>query len=342
MALEQLRTLLGILSGLLAVGTAGYFYIEGLSVMDAFYLTVTTISTVGYGDIAPKTLPGRVFTIVLIIGGVGSSLFVLTQLFMAIVEGELKKIFGRRGMQKRIDNLTGHIIVCGAGRVGDVVIDRLRQEKQPFVVLDRQESICKSLSENGVLTLHGDATIDAVMLAAGVKRARGVIAALPHDAENVYVTLTARSLNSDPGFSIVARADRPEAVDKLKRAGATTVVSPETMGGRQMATAMTKPAIIDLMDNVFYNQELHLDIAEVKVQASSGLLGTSLAVCGIKEEYDSLIVGVQRAGKLITDITTADTIQEGDVLIVIGHRDNLKKLAHGGKDKPGGTLHSLQ
>lgn len=330
MAIGKLGTLLLIFGGLLAFGTTGYYFLEGLTLMDALYLTVTTISTVGYGDITPKTIAGRAFTLVLIIGGVGSSFFVLTQLFQAIVEGELKNIFGRRGMQNKIDNLTGHIIVCGAGRVGDVVIERLRQEKQPFVVLDRQESICKTLADNGILTIHGDATIDAVMLSAGVKRAKGVIAALPHDAENVYITLTARSLNSEQDFSIVARADRPEAVDKLKRAGATTVVSPETMGGRQMATAMTKPAIIDLMDNVFYNQELHLDIAEVKVQADSGLVGTSLAVCGIKEEYDSLIVGIQREGKLITDISPVEMVQAGDVLIVIGHRDNLKHLTERG------------
>jgi len=233
-------------------------------------------------------------------------------------------------MQRKIDKLSGHVIVCGAGRVGNVVMERLQQENQPFIVLDREESICRDLGERGILAVQGDATIDAVMQAVGVSRARGVIAALPHDADNVYVTLTARSLNQDPAFSIVARADRPEAVDKLKRAGATTVVSPETMGGRQMATAMTKPAIIDLMDNVFYNQELHLDIAEVRVAPESDLVGTSLAVCGIKEKYDSLIVGIQRVGRLVTDIDQAESVQAGDVLIIIGHRDNLKHLTERG------------
>ena len=333
MAARQLFVYLGIIAGLLAIGTAGYILLEDLSWIDALYLTVTTVSTVGYGDVVPRTPAGRIFTILMILGGVGGSLFVLTQIFQTVVQGELKDLLGRRGMQRKIDNLTGHVIVCGAGRVGDVVIERLQQEHQPFVVLDREEAICRELSERGILTMQGDATIDAVMLAAGVERAIGVIAALPHDADNVYVTLTARSLNPSPRFSIVARADRPEAVDKLKRAGATTVVSPETMGGRQMATAMTKPAIIDLMDNVFYNQELHLDIAEVRVRPGSDLIGTSLAVCGIKEEYDSLIVGIQRSGKLITSISPAETVQVEDVLIVIGHRDNLNKLTQlGGSD----------
>ena len=331
MAVQQLLLYLGVFGGLLAVGTSAYMYLEGMPWIDALYLTVATVSTVGYGDVVPKTPIGRMFTICLIIGGVGGSLFVLTRIFQAIVQGELKNILGRRGMQRKIDNLSGHVIVCGAGRVGNVIIERLQQEQQPFIVLDREESICRELSEQGILTLQGDATIDAIMMSAGVQRAKGVIAALPHDADNVYVTLTARSLNQDPSFSIVARADRPEAVDKLKRAGATTVVSPETMGGRQMATAMTKPAIIDLMDNVFYNQELHLDIAEVRVAPESDLVGTSLAVCGIKEKYDSLIVGIQRGGKLVTDIDQSEIVEAGDVLIVIGHRDNLKHLSQRGE-----------
>jgi len=331
MAVGQLLLYLGVFGGLLAVGTSVYMYLEEMPWIDALYLTVATVSTVGYGDVVPKTPVGRMFTICLIIGGVGGSLFVLTRIFQAIVQGELKNILGRRGMQRKIDNLSGHVIVCGAGRVGNVIIERLQQEQQPFIVLDREESICRELSEQGILTMQGDATIDAIMMSAGVQRAKGVIAALPHDADNVYVTLTARSLNQEPSFSIVARADRPEAVDKLKRAGATTVVSPETMGGRQMATAMTKPAIIDLMDNVFYNQELHLDIAEVRVAPESDLVGTSLAVCGIKEKYDSLIVGIQRGGKLVTDINQSEIVEAGDVLIVIGHRDNLKHLSQRGE-----------
>ena len=338
MAMRQLLLYVGILNGLMALGTAGYMVLEELPWKDALYLTVTTMSTVGYGDIVPKTSEGRIFTMFLIVGGVGGSLYVLTQLFQAIVQGELKNILGRRGMLRKIENLTGHVIVCGAGRVGDVVIERLLQEGQPFVVLDRNEAICQNLSEQGILTMQGDATLDAVMLAAGVKQAKGVIAALPHDADNVYVTLTARSVNLDPAFSIVARADRPEAVDKLKRAGATTVVSPETMGGRQMATAMTKPAIVDLMDNVFYNQEIHLDIAEVRVWPDSDLIGSSLAVCGIKQEYDSLIVGIQREGKLMTHIAATEVIREGDVLLVIGLRDNLKKLAGRGAGKSSGSV----
>lgn len=323
---KQLIRSLVIFTGLLAVGTIGYMVLEGLHLVEALYLTVTTVSTVGYGDVVAKTDVGRLFTVALILGGVGTAFFVFTQVFQVVLEGQLKDLFGRRSMQKKIDALKNHVIVCGAGRVGTVVMERLAQEGQPFVVVDTGPEICQTVAEKGCLHLQGDATLDEVLLKAGVKRARGVITAIPHDAENVYVTLSARSLNPDPNFMIVARADRTEAIEKLKKAGATHVISPETMGGRQMATAMTKPAIVDLMDNVFYNEELHLDIAEIRVMPTSSLVGMSLAVCGIKEEFDSLIVGIHRDGKLLTNFGGEETIHAGDILIVIGHREKLSLL----------------
>ena len=250
--------------------------LEQLSLLDALYLTVTTVSTVGYGDVVAKSDAGRLFTIVLILFGVGSAFYVFTSVFQVVLEGKLRDVLGRRGMQRRIENLSGHIIVCGAGRVGNVVMERLLQDKEPFVVIDQDATIWQSLVDRGLLAIQGDATLDSILLQAGVRKARGIITTISHDAENVYVTLTARNLNPDPAFSIVARANRAEAIEKLKRSGATNVISPEIMGGRQMATAMTKPAIVDLMDNVFYNEELHLDIAEIRVSPSSSLVGTSL------------------------------------------------------------------
>lgn len=312
---------------LLALGTMGFMYLEGLSLLDAVYLTVTTVSTVGYGDVIPVTYYGRIFTLVLILFGVGGAFYVFTSLFQVVLEGKLRDLLGRRGMQRRIENLSGHVIICGAGRVGNVVIDRLLQENEAFVVIDQNPVIWQGLVDKGILAIQGDSTLDSVLLSAGVERAKGIITTISHDAENVYVTLTARNLNRDPAFSIVARANRSEAIEKLKRSGATNVISPEIMGGRQMATAMTKPAIVDLMDNVFYNEELHLDIAEIRILPKSVLVGTSLAVCGIKEQYDSLIVGIQRNGQLMTRVSSAETIQIGDVLLVIGHRDQLSELS---------------
>ena len=301
--------------------------LEKFSLMDALYLTVTTVSTVGYGDVVAKTMAGRIFTIILILFGVGSAFYVFTSIFQVVLEGKLRDLFGRKGMERRIDKLTGHIIVCGAGRVGTVVMERLQQEKEQFIVIDQDAAIWQGLIDRGILAIQGDATLDSVLLKAGVERARGIITTIAHDAENVYVTLTARNLNRDPSFSIVARANRSEAIEKLKRSGATNVISPEIMGGRQMATAMTKPAIVDLMDNVFYNEELHLDIAEIRIAPTSSLVGTSLAVCGIKEQYDSLIVGIHRGGVLLTHVSAGETIQTGDILLVIGHRERLRELS---------------
>lgn len=333
LSFRQLLLALVLFLGLLAFGTSGYMALEGLPLMEAVYLTVTTVSTVGYGDVVAKSAAGRLFTIILILFGVGSAFYVFTSLFQVVLEGKLRDLLGRRGMQRRIDNLTGHIIICGAGRVGNVVMERLIQEKQPFLVIDQDLAIWQGLVDRGILAIQGDATLDSVLIKAGVERARGLITTISNDAENVYVTLTARNLNRNSSFSVVARANRAEAIEKLKRSGAGNVISPEIMGGRQMATAMTKPAIMDLMDNVFYNEELHLDIAEIRIAAGSSLVGTSLAVCGIKEQYDSLIVGIHRDGTLMTHVSSGETIQEGDILLVIGHRERLGELTQLGAGK---------
>lgn len=327
LAFRQLMLALIAFFGLLVLGTIGYMSLEQFSLMDALYLTVTTVSTVGYGDVVAKTLQGRIFTIILILFGVGSAFYVFTSIFQVILEGKLRDLFGRKGMERRIDKLTGHIIVCGAGRVGNAVMERLQQEREPFIVIDQDAAILQGLIDKGILAIQGDATLDSILLKAGVERARGIITTIAHDAENVYVTLTARNLNRNPTFSIVARANRPEAIEKLKRSGATNVISPEIMGGRQMVTAMTKPAIVDLMENVFYNEELHLDIAEIRISSASPLVGKSLAVCGIKEQYDSLIVGIHRDGVVRTHLSAGETIQIGDILLVIGHRERLRELA---------------
>ena len=323
----RLRTLIAFFTVLLAVGTFGFVELEGLSAFDSLYLTVTTISTVGYGDVAPVTVGGRVFAMLLIVGGVGLAFYVFSHVFNTMLEMQLEKAFGRRGMERKITNMQGHIIVCGTGRVGQAVIRQLLNENANFVVIEKDLTRFQDLVEKKIVALNGDATLDDVMKAAGVERSRGVITTLPSDADNVYVTLTARSLNPDPEFIIVARADRFESMDKLKRAGATTVISPEIMGGRQMATAMIKPVIVDLMDNVFYTQELHLDIAQIMVGKDSELIGRRLAVCGIKEEFDSLIVGIKRGEILITSLSANEIIAAGDILIVIGQRSMLQLLS---------------
>lgn len=324
MYLDRLKLSLIFFIGILIVGIIGFMSLENLSFYDATYFAVVTIATVGFGDIVPKTPAGRMFTCLFIIIGVGMAYYTFTLVISMSIEGRLKDFFGRKGMDRRIANLDNHIIVCGAGKVGGNVIQRLQDEGEAFVVIEKDLPLYEQLCDQKVLTIHGDSTLDEVLLAAGVKRAKGLITALSHDADNVYVTLTGKSLN--PEMSIVARADRAEAEEKLRRAGATTVIFPSVMGGRQMVSAMIKPVIMDFVENLFYNQDLHMDIAEVTVHPASPLVGKNFIENDIKGRFDSIIVAIKRGNKLITNPPGTQVISAGDIMIVLGQRTTLSKL----------------
>ena len=324
MVLQHMKLSIIFLICVIFLGTGGYMTIEGLSFVDAFYLAVTTISTVGYGDLAPKTAAGRWFTIGMIIIGVGLAFYTLTLAVSLVIEGHLKDLLGRRGMEKRIANLNQHIIVCGAGRVGSNAIARLQQDKTPFVVIDSDPAVCERLEQDNILVIRGDASMDEVLLSAGLLKAKGVIAALAGDANNVYITLTAKCLN--PNVFIVARAEYSEAIEKMRRAGATSVISPAIMGGRHMAYAMTKPLIMDLFENVFYNNELHLDMAQVTVRNGSVLVGKSLITSEIKTQFDTIVIAIQRGEELLTNLKAQEVIRVDDTLILLGARDSISEL----------------
>lgn len=310
--------------GTLLAGILGFMVFENLSFADAVYLAVVTIATVGYGDLVPKTPGGRWFTCLFIIIGVGMAYYTFSLVISMSVEGRLKDFFGRKGMDRRIASLKDHIIVCGAGKVGSNVIERLQDEGQAFVVVEKDQLLYEKLCERKVLAIHGDSTLDEVLLTAGVKRAKGLITALSHDADNVYVTLTSKSLNNK--MTIVARADRKEAEGKLRSAGATTVIFPSVMGGRQMVSAMTKPVIMDFVENLFYNQELHMDIAEMTVAATSTLIGKNFIESDIKGRFDSIVVAIKRGEILLTNPRATEVICAGDIMIVLGQRATLSEL----------------
>jgi len=322
--LKRLKIILMAFTAIITIGIIGLMKLENLSLLDAVYLTVETLSTVGYGDIVPVTPAGKVFVIGLIIIGVGTTYYTLSLLISLAVEGQLKNVLGRRGMDRRIAAMKNHIIVCGAGRVGSNVVERLLHENESFVVVESDQATYEKLLDRKVPVVHGDSTQDEVLLAAGVAKAKGVISTLSHDADNVYVTLSAKSLN--PNLMIVARAERQEAEEKLRRAGASTVIFPSVMGGRQMVSAMTKPVIMDFVENVFYNQELHLDIAEIAVADGSPLAGLSLASSGIKDQHNSIVVAIKRGAKLLTNPSASEVITGGDIMIALGHRDSLAAI----------------
>lgn len=323
---DRLKLSLVLFVSILAIGVVGFMVFEGLTFYDAVYLAVATIATVGYGDIVPKTPAGRLFTCVFIIVGVGMAYYTFSLVISMSIEGRLKDFLGRKGMDRRIASLNDHIIVCGAGKVGSNVIQCLQQEGQKFIVVEKDQLLYEQLCEQKVLTILGDATLDEVLLLAGVKRAKGLITALSHDADNVYVTLTSKNIN--PDMTIVARAERKEAEGKLRSAGATTVIFPSVMGGRQLVSAMTKPIIMDFVENLFYNQELHMDIAEITVDAASTLVGKSFLASDIKGRFDSIVVAIKRGDILMTNPRATEVIYPGDIMIVLGQRSTLSKL-HG-------------
>lgn len=310
--------------GVLLAGIIGFMVFESLSFSDAVYLAVVTIATVGYGDLVPKTPAGRWFTCLFVIIGVGMAYYTFSLVISMSVEGRLKDFFGRKGMDRRIASLKDHIIVCGAGKVGSNVIERLQDEGQLFVVVEKDQLLYERLCERKILAICGDSTLDDVLLIAGVKRAKGLITALSHDADNVYVTLTSKSLNQK--MTIVARADRKEAEGKLRSAGATTVIFPSVMGGRQMVSAMTKPVIMDFVENLFYNQELHMDIAEMMVGEKSALVGKNFIESDIKGRFDSIVVAIKRGELLMTNPRATEVICAGDIMIALGQRATLSKL----------------
>ncbi len=225
------------LAVVVAVGITGYMVIEGWSLLDAAYITILTLTTVGYEEVHPLSSTGRIFTIFLMVAGVGVMLYVLTSVVNLAVAHEVGSLFRRRRMRAQIAKLNGHFIVCGFGRVGRVVTSTLQGESVPVIVVDNEAEALAEAEELGLLSLQGDATRDADLISAQIDKAVGLIAATGDDGENVYITLTARGLN--PGLHVVVRASRPEAEEKLRRAGANSVVWPYSIGGREMAlTAM--------------------------------------------------------------------------------------------------------
>ncbi|MDU2064740.1 MAG: potassium channel protein [Sporomusaceae bacterium] len=322
--MSRLKISLALFFSIQIMGIIGFMALEQLSFLDAVYMTVTTMTTVGYGDITPKTTAGKIFDIGLIITGVGVAYYTFSLIIGMSVEGQLKNLLGRKGMNRKIAALKDHVIVCGTGKVGINAIEQLEREGKAFVIIDSDYETYEKMLEGKKLAVHGDATLDEVLLNAGLLTASGVITALPNDAENVYVTLTAKSLN--PSIIVVARADRQEAEEKLRRAGADTVIFPSVMGGRQMVTAMLKPDILHLMENMFYNEELHMDITQMTIQDDSSFVGKNLIENAIKNRFHALIVAIKRKGGLITTPGAAEVLQAEDILIVIGERDALQEM----------------
>jgi voltage-gated potassium channel len=308
----------------IALGTLSFHLIEGWSILDSLYVTTQTVTTVGFGDVTPKSIHGRIFATVFMLVGVGVVLYALTSTVQSIVQSELLATFGQRRRSRKMSKLRNHFIVCGAGRVGSHLVRDLRQSGEVFIVIERDPQRVAELTDQGVVVLVRDATLEDSLHEAGVEYARGLAACLPDDADNVYVVLTARDLNAK--LHIVARAAEEQAEVKLVRAGANRVVAPTIIGGHRMATALIKPAVADFIDSITASQ-LELAFEQVEVDPASTLAGRKLRDTNIRSELDIVIVSIRRNdGQMLFNPSGETAIEGCDMLIAIGHPESLIKL----------------
>jgi voltage-gated potassium channel len=320
-ALRRARFGLAALALVTAAGTIGYL-ILGFSPMNAVYQTVTTISTVGFGEVEPMSTRERLFTMVLILGGVGTALYILSGLVEAVVDGELGELLGRRRVERRIAHWSGHVIICGYGRVGRAIADLVATSGGDVVVVDRD---AERLADLSVATLQGDATDEELLRTAGIGRARVLVAALTTDADNLFLTVTARALR--PDLFIVARVRQEASEGKLASAGADRVVNPQRIGGQRMAAFVLQPHVAEFLDVVMHDGSLEFRLEEVRVSGASDLGGRSLRDAHIRDRTGSLILAVRDDYGTFTTNPSPDTvIHPGHVLIAIGTATQLQAL----------------
>jgi voltage-gated potassium channel len=312
---------------MISFGAIGFHYFEGLSWSESLYFTTATVTTVGYGDIVPKTVGGKRFTIFFMLFGVGTVLYALSILAQSFIQNEMFSALGIRRKTKEMENLSNHYIICGAGRVGRRVIRSLQKEKIPYVVIELEEKkINRIENSNNHYALVGDATLESNLKKAGVERALGLATCLAEDAANVYVVLTARDLNRK--LHIVSRAVEEEAEPKLIRAGANRVVSPTIIGSISMARALTKPAIADFMESIVA-ENLDLVFEEIPIKPNSKYSGIMLKNTNISSKFNLLIVAIRRKdGEMIFRPSAKTYIETGDLLIVIGEAEPMRKLVN--------------
>ncbi len=320
-------TVVSVLLLLVVFSTVGIMLIEGWSFLDALWHTIITISTVGYGEVKPLSVPGRIFTMIVIVVAFAFFAYWASSVASMIIEGELKKIFVTKRMERMAARLKNHTIVCGLGRTGQAAIKELWKEKIPFVVIEKEESRIEEAKEHypNLIYIHGDATQDETLIKAGIKSAANLIVATADDADNLFITLSAKNLN--PKIKIVARANREENVLKLKRAGATEVILPNVIGGLRMASLAIRPSVVSFLDIVTHHGEIDLRLEEVVVPKGSPFHGKLLRELEIPKRTGVIVIGVKREdGSFILNPTSTTMVLEGDSLIIIGTKEQAEKL----------------
>ncbi|WP_143536835.1 potassium channel family protein [Rubricoccus marinus] len=321
-----------VVTGLMGVGTAGYALLEGMRLLDALYMTFITLTTIGFTEVGTLSDAGRVFTMVIATVGIGTFATLATRAVQIIV---LNANFRSRRMQRRIDSLSGHYVICGFGRIGERVATDLREAGRDLVVIDRSDEPAEQLENQGFLFVQGNAEEEEILRAAGLERAAGLILVLPQDAANVFVALSAREIRPEAGpdgLFIVARTNEQSALNKLKRAGADKVISPLEIGADRIAQTILRPRVDRFMEKVLGVGALDFDLEEIRVSEGSLLDGRSLVEVDFRRRYNAIVVGVLKASgdwRFNPDATVP--LDAGDTLIVLGSPARIGEIRAGGQ-----------
>ena len=310
---------------LIFAGMTGYRLIEGWSFLDALYMTVITITTVGYGEIHQLSKAGRIFTVVLIISSFGVMGYIVASIGQTIIAGQIRQVLGRRKLEKKVKRLKNHYILCGYGRIGSFIARQFALEDVPFVVIEKDTDRIKLAEEDGFPYVGGDASDDDVLINAGVEKAKCLVAATGSDADNLYITLSTRSLN--PTIYILSRSGDEGVERKMISAGANRVVSPYLMGAARMVNAVLRPAIVEFVDLVVDRKHLELQLEEVTVKNNARFEGKPLRESGIRRELGLIVIAIKKAsGDMLFNPSSETLIEKGDVLIVLGEKKHLGML----------------
>lgn len=322
---KRVLTAISLVVGIIIVGISGYHFIEGWGFLDSIYMTVITITTIGYGETHPLTTKGRIFTIFLILGGISIIGYGFSVIASFIIEGELAGLIGRRRMHKALEKLSNHYILCGLGETGRIIAQEFIQTKTPFVVIEFNTAKVELAKELGVPFIVGDATKDSNLLAAGIKRAHGLISSLHSDKDNVFVVLTARALNKD--LRIVSRAVEQESEHKLKIAGADNIVSPNYIGGLRMASVMIRPTVVGFLD-VMMRDPATIRIEGIAISKHSSIVGKTLQQSNISHKTGLIVIAIKRVNNenYLYNPRLDTIIEAEDSLVVMGDINQVESL----------------
>lgn len=307
-------------------GTIGYVLVEGWSVWDALYMTVISVTTAGYKEVHPMSRPGELLTMAVLTVGVATVLYTFSFLMAHVVEGDLHQRWVNRRRARMLDELQEHFIICGFGRIGRIIADEFARQQVPFVIIEKDVARVAEALETGYLAVEADASSEQVLNRVRIGQARGLIAAVGTDAENVYAVLTARLMR--PDLFIIGRAETDDAKSKLVRAGADRVISPYQIGGLQLAQTALRPAVVDFVQLATSSENLDLNMEQVRIAPGASLAGKSLIDAGLRQRFGVVVVGIQRAdGRMEFNPAPETAMQAGDQLVVLGRAESLRDLS---------------